>query len=246
MNSTQPTPPQQQSNNNRLRPLEALRKVRELMADPEDTRKVFEVLEAFSGRSLERSLARFRKTPVGARVLASEANLVDVLKDRDYLRSLPAESLGRAYLQFVESEQISAEGLIEASEPENSKWVDADLQKFGERSRDMHDLWHVCTQYGRDTFGEVCLLAFTYAQTRNPGIALICLFGAHKTRQELGRGVWRAAWNAYCDGRRAKWLPGADWEALVAKPLQQVREELGIVAPTAYQEIHSAAMPSAA
>ena len=237
--------PRKQSNNNRLRPMAALKAVRELVRDPEDTRKVFEVLEAFSGRSLERGLARFRKTPVGERVLdAGPGTLLDLLKNREYLRSLPADSLGRAYLRFVETEQITADGLVDASEPEQQEIQDPELRAYGERIRDMHDLWHVSTQYGRDTFGEVCLLAFTYAQTRNPGIALICLFGAVEESKELGRGVWGAVWNAFCDGRRAQWLPAADWEALLAQPLESVREQLGITAPAAYQELNAALQPA--
>ena len=38
---------------------------------------------------------------------------------------------------------------------------------------------HVITcGYGRDVSGEACLLAFTVAQTRNPGLALIVVAGA--------------------------------------------------------------------
>ena len=39
-----------------------------------------------------------------------------------------------------------------------------DERWMGERLRDIHDLFHVITGYGRDALGELCLLAFTNAQ----------------------------------------------------------------------------------
>lgn len=226
----------------RLQPLRALRALKRLIADPEDTAQVFVVLEALSGRALERGYRRFRETAVGqreARQLASDApqsTLLAHLQDRQALRALPAGTLGRAYLDFVEREQISADGLVAASESER-QFGDPGLQRYAERTRDMHDLWHVATRYGRDSFGEVCLLAFTYAQTGNFGIAVIALVGGYKTRQELGKGVWRAVLRGYLDGRKAGWLLAADWERLLGLSLQQVRRELNIAAPTPYQTV---------
>ncbi|MFK7916002.1 MAG: Coq4 family protein [Pseudomonadales bacterium] len=224
----------------RLQPMVAFRALKQLIANPEDTAKVFVILEALTGDALLRGYRRFRNTPVGLRV-AEQARqddqpLLDVLRDREALRSMPAGSLGRTYLNFVETEQITADGLVEASEADE-RFSDPGLQQYAERLRDMHDLWHVTTRYGRDTFGEVCLLAFTYAQTRNRGIGVIALVGAFKTQKELGRGVWRAVFRGFNDGRKAAWLPAADWEALLARPLDEVRETLRVAAPTPYQAI---------
>jgi len=232
--------PASQSNKNRLQPIVAWRGIRKLLNDPEDTRQVFVILEALSGNSLGRSLKRFRKLPLSQRVLQGEETLLDRLEDRAWLATLPAGSLGQAYLHFTESEQITADGLVEASKAEE-QYSDPDLLRFGERTRDMHDLWHVTSQYGRDTFGEVCLLGFTFAQTLNPGIAFIALMGANKTSNELGRGVWKALWHAYCDGRRAAWLPGQDWEHLLTQPLEAVRAQLNMSKPSLYQSIFSQA-----
>lgn len=224
----------------RLQPMVAFRALKELIANPEDTAKVFVILEALTGDALLRGYRRFRTTPVGLRV-AEDARrggqpLLDVLRDREALRAMPAGSLGRAYLKFVETEQITADGLVEASEADE-RFNDEGLQRYAERLRDMHDLWHVTTRYGRDTFGEVCLLAFTYAQTRNRGVGVIALVGAFKTQRELGKGVWRAVFRGFNDGRKAAWLPAADWEALLSQPLEQVRETLKVSAPTPYQAV---------
>ncbi|MEM1230196.1 MAG: Coq4 family protein [Pseudomonadota bacterium] len=230
----------QTSNGSKFAPLVALRALRELVADPEDTSKVFVILRALSGKSIHRAYRRFLKTPIAPEVLSDPGSLIDHLRDREALRALPADSLGRAYLAFVERENISADGLVDAS-TQDQRFADPGLQKFAERQRDMHDLWHVLTQYGRDSFGEVCLLAFTFAQTYNPGIAAIALVGGVKTSQELGQGVWRAVLRGFTDGQRSAWLPGIHWETMLAQPLDEVRTELRIQSPIPYQTVWASA-----
>ena len=49
--------------------------------------------------------------------------------------------------------------------------------------------------------------------------------------------------DAYRRGKRAAWLPALEWEALLAKPLTQVREELGFGEPPVYEPMRSAGAP---
>ena len=131
-----------------------------------------------------------------------------------------------------------------ASEDHAQTYADGaagDFKRYVERMRDQHDLWHVVTQYGRDTLGETCLLAFTYAQTGNRGVGIIALVGAWNTRREFGKGVFGAVWAAYRAGRHASWLPEQDWEALLPLPLADVRRQLAIPPPTAYRQVLAAA-----
>ena len=211
--------------------------MRNLLANPEDTAEVFTIIRAMSGPSLERGYRRFRLLPVGRKVLEQEIDLLNTLQDRESLRALPPGSLGRAYLAFVEAEGLSADGLVEASEGAEENWHNPEIERYGKRLRDMHDLWHTLTGYGRDELGELCLLAFTYAQTKNRGIGLIVLVAAHKFSKILGRQVFRAVRRGYADGRRAAWLPGQDWEAQLTRPIDDVRRDLGIAAPVAYQAL---------
>lgn len=225
---------------NRMQLRAALRDLRQLLADPEDTPRVFKIIRALGGPALQRGLQRFRTTAVGRQVLANEVDLLDTLRERDVLASLPVGSLGCVYAAFVASESISADGLAAASNDDGVEaytFDDPDLTRYGERMRDQHDLWHVVTQYGRDTLGEACLLAFTYAQTGNRGVGVIALVGAAKLRRELGRGVLKAMWRAYRAGRHASWLPEQDWEALLHLPVEDVRRQLAVRPPTAYREV---------
>ncbi len=224
----------------RRRPLVAARALRKLIADPQQTAEVFVIVRALSGDSIQRGAARFATTEVGRRVLAERRDILPVLCDRDALRQLPENSLGRRYVAFAEAAGITADGLVAASEEvaEDYAELNEDEALYARRLRDIHDLWHVVTGISTQTFGEVCVVAFSYAQTRNLGLAAIALIGALKTAKETReRGVLRAAWQAYRIGRRAKWLPEADWEALLAQPLDAVRAQLGIEPPTRYQAL---------
>ena len=73
---------------------------------------------------------------------------MQTLCNQPLLAALPPESLGRRYLDFIKAEDLSADGLVEASE-EQADALDAnsDLALFATRQRDMHDLWHVLTEY---------------------------------------------------------------------------------------------------
>ncbi len=233
----------------RARPLVAARALRQLVADPGDTVRVFEVINAMAGPALTRGLGRFRRTELGRRVLRERTDLLDLLQDRDKLGALPAGTLGRAYHDFVYGESLTAGGLVAASMNETVQtygFDDAELRRFGERVRDQHDLLHALTRYGRDPFGEVCLLAFSYAQLPNRGIGMIVLVGAWKLGRELGFGVPRALWQAYRAGQRAIWLPAQDWEALLRMPLADVRRHLGIRDPSAYLDVRPPDLPAMA
>ena len=208
-----------------------------LFANPDDTQQVFVIISALSGHSPRRMLRRLARDGTGARLLESRSNLLPLLLDRGYLRSLPAGSLGRAYLHFVESEGITADGLVQASQVrEPDVDTDPDLEYLRGRMRDTHDLWHAVTGYKGDLIGEAALLAFTLAQTRNPGIALIVATAFLRgrelgVRREIGRGLLR--------GLRARWLVGFDWEHALARPLEDVRRELRVGAPPAYVPVRT-------
>jgi ubiquinone biosynthesis protein COQ4 len=224
----------------RLHPIAALRAVRNLMSNREDTHQVFLLIEALRGKTTLRQFARFRQTETGRAVLGENRRLLDRLSDRASLAALPAGTLGRAYYDFMAAENLSAEGLVEASRIERPPASD-DVTLFRERGREMHDLLHVLTGYGRDPLGEACLVAFTYAQNRLKGLAVIAVFAARRiARSRPSQPVRRAVFEGYRHGRSAGWLPGADWEALLAQPVEAIRAQFAVKPPTYYRTILAA------
>ena len=216
----------------RMQPLRALRALRELIDDPDDTSKVFTIIESLAGRAPVRMLERFRREPSGRRLLATRSDLLAILRDRAALERMPEGSLAHAYLAFLDREGISADGLVGASEDGATGAFEgsADFEYVTDRMRDTHDLWHALTGYGGDVVGELALLAFSAAQTRNPGVALIVLAGLANARD---REITRLVLRAFRDGQRAAWLPAVEWEALLALPLDEVRARFGVPPRTA-------------
>lgn len=221
-------------------PLRALRAARALAKDPDDLPKVFTIIESLSGSTLARVAARMAKSESGRRILEKRADVVDVLEDREALRKLPEGSLGRAYLAFVESENISAEGIRKAGDMgmKMETPLPAPLDFVHARMRDTHDLWHAAVGYKGDVLGETALLGFTFAQTGNPAIALILAIGLFKT---LGAPHARKViLDGYRRGKKAAWLPEQEWESMLAMPVEEVRRRLSLESPPDYTPIRSA------
>ncbi len=229
-----------------FQPRRALQAARILARDPEDLPQVFTIIESLSFDTLARAHARMSETPAGRALLAERPDIVPLLADRDALRRLPAGSLGRAYLAFVEAEGISAQGIRDAAEvgaPAQGD-VPAPYDYVQNRFRDTHDLWHAVVGFRGDVAGEIALLAFGLGQVFNPAIALIIGVGLFRTlRYPAVRPLLRASFGR---GRDAAFLLAQPWEQMLALPLDEVRRRLGVGTPAAYQEIRPATLRAAA
>ncbi|HEX4475903.1 MAG TPA: Coq4 family protein [Polyangiaceae bacterium] len=212
---------------------DALKALNALFANPEDTAQVFRVVEALSGGHSERMLARFRNAPAGRDLLRERPELIERLVDRTSLAKLPEGSLGRKYLEFLDSEGITAEGLKQASIAGRNaeRHSSADEAFLKDRMRDTHDLWHVVTGYKGDLIGEASLLAFIFAQTRNPGIGFIVGAALVRGNEPRVRGL---IVRGFLRGARAAWLPPVKWESLLALPVAEVRRQLRVGSPPEY------------
>ncbi|NLY94492.1 MAG: hypothetical protein GXY23_10755 [Myxococcales bacterium] len=213
-----------------------------IIFDPHETSHVFTLFSSLIGPLEYRAMGHFVESPRGKDLLARRPNLVAVLSDRARLAALPDGSLGRAYLEFVTRENISADGLVEASVKGTRL-----LKGKGEADfiagylRDVHDVWHVVTGYHGDVVGELALLAFSFAQLGNLGVGLLVGISAALgpvLPTPIDRDGRRAIVEGYRRGRRAKWFPTVDWIPLLERPLVEVRRELGVeIEGAKYREV---------
>jgi ubiquinone biosynthesis protein COQ4 len=183
------------------------------------------------GNSGIKAFRRFSDSPTGRQIIRERRILLDTLSDRARLTGLPEESVGRSYFTFMESENLSPTGLVEASEAWEIEPLPPEVALFRSRMRDAHDLTHILTGYGRDRLGELCLLAFMHDHSRQLG-QLLVLALAWKHLKKAGH---RAVIQAWRHGRRACWLLDQDYEALLPRPLADVRHELNIQEPSLYR-----------
>lgn len=221
----------------------ALKALRALLADKENTTAVFEIMQAMNGRSTWKGYSRLLSTDLGGRLAYERVELNDRLNDRNWVDSLPDGSVGAAYRHFVRSEELSAEGLAEISrEAAAKRGVPVEISHpvawFGRRIRDSHDIWHTLTGYGRDGLGELCLVGFSFAQTRSLGWLVIAVGGCLQSlRVKGGHLAVKAVIEGYRRGKAAAWLPGQDIEALLHEPLESARARLNLTPPTAYLSV---------
>jgi ubiquinone biosynthesis protein COQ4 len=220
----------------RLQPIRALRLLAGILRDPDDTGRVFEFFNTVGGDDGPRHFAQFLDEPEARRLLDARSDLVAALADETALRRLPEHSLGGAYVRSMRAAGYAPNGLLQIRDR-----VQADVPRdddahewFYARLNVMHDLWHVLTGYGTDPLGEAALIAFSQAQIPNRSFPLL-LLGAVFKGPRGERFAWpRYLWRAYQRGRAARLLTAAPLEEQLALPLAEVREQLGVGAPSAW------------
>lgn len=215
------------------------RAMRDLIQNADDTEKAQDVSLAIGNGDEERRFQRFARSPEGQRLLREGPLLLEVLSDREALAQLPPNSLGRAYLAYMQANEFEPSGLIELRRRAQARWeragdappVDPARSWFRDRVMLCHDLFHVVSGYGTDGVGEATLLLFSLKQMRSRATALLA-FGAALEVWRWGGADWlRYGVQAWRRGRAARHLLAQPWEELLPIPLTEVRARLGITPP---------------
>ena len=226
----------------RRRPLKALRHFRELIKNKEDTTQVFYIIEALNGNSFQKVFVKFANSEKGRQRLKENRALPSLLDNHDWLRTLPDGSLGRAYLDFMKREGLTAQGLVDEYESSGMSrdYGHPDMFIFGDRLRDTHDMLHVLTGYGRDALGEASVLGYTHAQHGGAGVIFIAYGAALEIRKSAPKDapILKSVHEARRIGKAAKDIVYEDLMTLLPMQLDDVREMLNITLPTVYHEAH--------
>ncbi len=194
------------------------------------------------GPELLREVERMRTHPSGKRLLETKPDLGAALSNPETLKRLPPESLGRKFYERMEipggvpgyllASLIYKDGFFD------SLVVSDDVRYYIERSRWLHDLFHVLTDYGTDLPGEGLLIYFMlgYEHGLSYTAASLAPFGIgprYFIRPSCGQKRWRELLrDAHARGLAANRVcppTFALWEEQLARPLDDVRRELGIV-----------------
>lgn len=221
--------------------LKAFKHIDLLRRDNDDTEQVFKIIEALQGNANEEQFRRFLATDIGQKVINEKRSALDFLTKRDWLQSLPEGTLGKIYIDFMIREGLTAEGLRDVSY-EGGFAVDKEQTEeervFSEWNRDIHDLFHIITGYGRDPLGELSVLAVTYQQTKSLGVGFIAFMGSFEYQRVLkGTPVVKAILQGFKIGKECEDLVAQDWEHLLTLPIEDVRAQLGLRTPTHYNKV---------
>jgi ubiquinone biosynthesis protein COQ4 len=187
-------------------------------------------------------IERMRAHPSGKRVLDERPDLAAALSDSATLQGMPAGSLGRTFYEAMEipggvpgyllAALIYKDGFFDSFE------MSDDARFYIERSRWLHDLFHVVTGYGTDLPGEGLLIYFALGYEhrlsyRAASLAPLGIGPRFFIRPSCGQRQWRKLLrDAHARGLAANRVCPpvcVPWEELLPRPLDEVREELGIV-----------------
>lgn len=217
--------------------VKAFRAFGEHRRDPENIDKAVQRIDAWAevfGRGDATMQKRMRASQTSGRLLEARHPILDRLSDRAALARLSEGSVGRSYLEFTESRGIDPTELariVQNARAATGGFVpnaSEEVRYLHDRFRDMHDLFHVLTGYDTDMAGEFGLHGFQNQQNgyhaMTAGVFVACLPLALKGRPDL----LRTFFDGRRRGRKAAYLLGQDWDVLLARPLDEVRRELGL------------------
>lgn len=217
----------------------AFQAIKKLMADGQDTAQVFRIMRALNAGAAKKNYEKMASTVTGGRIAFERGELVAQLASSSCVAAFAPGTVGAAYRDWLGATGFSADGLADISKLDRSDDGNHPYAWMSRRSRDLHDLWHVLTGYkAEEDFGEICLVAFSYAQTGGLGWAFIASISTLKfLSKSYGRAYAAAVWEAYRMGRNAKWLLGEDYAQVLNEPLSVARARLNLRTPTKYLAI---------
>ena len=225
----------------RLQPLKAWQHFSRVLKDKEQTDELIGVFDTLPWRGVGEAAVDFLRTERGLSIYRAEPYLPDIFDDHAQLRAMPKGSFAHAYCDFMEREGLTAAGLVEASGDTRNgmEMLDDGVEWYGDRLRDTHDILHILTGYGRDTFGEQCVLGFLYHQRPSPGHLFVAWAGTllMKVKLRTKAPILRAFLEARRHGRLTQRIVEQPIVELLPLPLEQVRAQLNIPEPSLYYKV---------
>ncbi|MCA9693169.1 MAG: hypothetical protein KC636_26470 [Myxococcales bacterium] len=184
---------------------------------------------------VEDIVSRDRFTVLAAAATTDEA-LAALLRERpeldaasvdfDALRQLPQATLGRAYVDHLERNNLE----LYTTQTSDEFIDDPDVRYLIHRYRQAHDVWHVLLGLGVRGHEEVLVHAFTYGHLRIPISAMIITLGGikHLVLERRWQALRRGLWENYTVGRDAAPLLSIHWEQQWTRPLAELRAQLRV------------------
>ena len=191
---------------------------------------IADLVDNFLGSpQMEDCIRRFRALPGGAELM--DGRYPPLEPPIAQLQTLPAGTLGREYARLI---------LQLGYDPEffRPRPIESDGQWLTQRIATTHDIHHVISGFGTERAGETGVLAITAAQIGFPAYVLLTSasqLANFRLKLEEFEGISRAAAHGSAMARQAQCLAFARWEEGWEKPIQQWRQELGLVDPADHE-----------
>jgi ubiquinone biosynthesis protein COQ4 len=170
--------------------------------------------------------------PTGRRILRDRPRLTSTSLNIPHLRTLPSNTLGYAYADWLDREGVSPDTRAQV------RYIDDEECAYVmQRYRECHDFYHALVGLPVFREGEVALKAFEFANTGLPMTGL-AVFSA----LTLKKSEWRRFWDIYGpwavrNGARSEDVINVYWEEELETDIDALRTRLGIEKPPDLREI---------
>ena len=170
--------------------------------------------------------------PTGRRILRDRPRITSKTLHLPYLRSLPDNSVGRAYATWLDREGVSPDTR------DNVQYIDDEECAYVmQRYRECHDFYHSVTGLPIFVEGELALKAFEFLNTVIPmtGLSLFAFVRMKPAERERFFSL-HLPW-AVRSGLASKELINVYWEEILEKDVDEFRCEFGIERPPDLRQI---------
>lgn len=165
-------------------------------------------------------------SPTGRRILRDRPRITSETLSLTHLRSLPENSVGCAYVGWLDREGVSPDSR------DSVKYIDDEECAYVmQRYRESHDFFHALTGLPVFVEGEVALKAFEFANTLLP-MSGLSLFAVTRMKPAERSRFWQTylPW-ALSNGLKSKEILNVYWEEELERDVNDLRTELGIERP---------------
>ncbi len=172
--------------------------------------------------------------PTGRRILRDRPRITSQNISADRLRKLPENSVGRAYVNWLDREGVSPDTRSSV------KYIDDPESAYVmQRYRECHDFYHALTGLPVFVEGEVALKAFEFANTLLPMTAL-SLFATTRMKPQERARFWETylPW-ALHNGLKSKDIINVYWEEKLETDVEELKNSLGVEKPPDLRETRS-------
>ncbi len=174
-------------------------------------------------------------SPTGRRILRNRPRITSQTVNVDKLRAMPENSVGRAYVGWLDREGVSPDTR------DSVKYIDDEECAYVmQRYRECHDFSHALTGLPVFLEGEAALKAFEFANTLLPmtGLSLFAITRMKPAERERFWGTY-LPW-AVRNGLGSKDLINIYWEEELERDVDDLRREVGIERPPDLRETRKA------
>lgn len=182
---------------------------------------------------LRRLQRQMLSDPVGRQILRERPRITSESLDLNHLRLLPKNTIGSAYIQWLDREGVSPDTRVPV------RYIDdEELAYIYQRYRECHDFYHAITGLPIIIEGEIAVKVLEFTNIGIPMLGLGGLFAPLRLRPKQRERLYGIYYPwAFKSGLNSKPLINVYWEKILELDIDEFRRDMGIEQPPDLREL---------